>query len=136
MKTTNYEISKQLAEAGFRAKTDFCWYEYKTINGSPNINLCYIGDDCDFDSKPMQPPLDERSTLCFDLETILEALPPKIARGEGRSPTSSFIFTKNGMGYAQKPQIEFQEFINRQVNESLADTVAKLWLKLKKEGLV
>jgi hypothetical protein len=72
----------------------------------------------------------------YDLETILEALPTKIARGEGRAPTSSFIFTKDGMGYAQKPQIEFQEFIEHHENASLADTAARLLILLHEKGLI
>lgn len=123
MKITSYEISNQLAEAEFKAETDFYWEKWN--QGEPEL----------LHEKEQTPNLIEQ-VPAYDLETILDALPPKIARGEGRSPTSSFIFTKNGMGYAQKPQIEFQEFINRQENESLADTAAKLWLKLKKEGLV
>ena len=119
MKTTNYEISKQLAEAGF--KDDF---EFGYTHDGQFTN--YYGNIVS----------DRIKTPAYDLETLLEALPSKIARGEGRSPTSSFIFTKDGIGYAQKPQIEFQEFINQQENESLADTAARLWLKLKQEGFV
>ena len=132
MKITSYEISKQLAEAGFaEAGSDAspnwsCWAWVKLNGDLLGLHLSQF--------HLVDPKLEK--IAAYNLETILDALPPKIARGEGRSPTSSFIFTKNGMGYAQKPQIEFQEFINRQENESLADTAAKLWLKLKKEGLV
>ncbi len=58
MKVTSFEISKKLAEIGFKAETDFCWYEYRNVNGSPNLILSYIGDDCDMDTKPMQPLLE------------------------------------------------------------------------------
>jgi hypothetical protein len=140
MKTTSYKISKQLAEAGFKAKTDFCWYRYNNLDGSPNIELSYIGDNCDMDSKPMQPPLDERATLCFDLETILEALPRFIKCG-GYSYCLIFWF---GGGWLYYELIEeptegidfFKLEIEKDKNESLADTAARLWLQLKENGII
>lgn len=138
MKVTSFEISKELAEIGFEAKTDFCWYEYRNVNGSPNLILSYIGDDCDMDTKPMQPLLDENATLCFDLETILEALPKRIdINGVGcRFEMYSFAdLDRNeliSIGYMRARN--FTALSSK--NESLADTAARLWLKLKKENLI
>jgi hypothetical protein len=92
MKTTNYEISKQLAEAGFEGET--------------NTTKAMLGT---------------RDYPAFHLETILEKLPKNYLL---RSDWMECFLC--GDFHATK----------RQEDESLADTAAKLWLKLKKEGLV
>ncbi len=124
MKATNYEISKQLAEAGFKSAINWAWVK---LNGDLlRVHLSQL--------HLVHTELEK--IIAYDLETILEALPTKIAIGEGRAPISFFTFTKNGMGYARKPQIEFQEFIQHHENESLADTAARLLLSLHKKNLI
>jgi hypothetical protein len=92
MRTTNYEISKQLAEAGFEGET--------------NTTKAMLGT---------------RDYPAFHLETILEKLPKNYLL---RSDWMECFLCGDFHG------------TRRQENESLADTAAKLWLKLKKEGLV
>jgi len=128
MKTTSYEISKKLAEVGLSEQLGFCDYYYNKYK-----QLKIIGQESYTDDEPEETMVD---CFAYDLETILEALPKQIERGEGRSPTSSFIFTKAGMGYAQKPQFEFREFLVCYENESLADTAARLLILLHNKGLI
>lgn len=92
MKTTNYEISKQLAEAGFEGET--------------NTTKAMLGT---------------KDYPAFHLETILEKLPKNYLL---RSDWMECFLCGDFHG------------TRRQENESLTDTAAKLWLKLKKEGLV
>lgn len=121
MKVTSFFVSQQLAEAGFKGKINYFYnkdgkklnyhhYEWKSI------------EDLDI--------------ISFDLETILDALPEKIKTGFDRTPQSKFYFDKKCFGYAKEPKIEFQFYSSVQKNESLADCAARLWLMLKKEGLV
>ena len=134
MKTTNYEISKQLAEAGFEAEAHHKLYCFKE-----NTLYSY-----------------------YDLETILEALPNFIAnKNKGENyliidclvllilrclaldlPSSPLKHRCQRAGIFLS-EIHYEgdsdndAFITTtQENESLVDTAAKLWLKLKKEGLV
>ena len=92
MKTTNYEISKRLAEAGFEGET--------------NTTKAMLGT---------------RDYPAFPLETILEKLPKHYLL---RSDWMECFLSGDFHG------------TKRQENESLADTAAKLWLKLKQKGLV
>ena len=79
MKTTNYEISKQLAEAGLEAECAYLWFEkdqaikigdwIHPINKIEKINkeaISYL-------------PKNNKSYPAYDLERILEALPNFIA---------------------------------------------------------
>jgi hypothetical protein len=121
-KTTNYEISKKLAEIGFNKETNF--YYRKTdkelfINTPPNLK-----DPEEFFLKS------------YDLETLLNALPEKIKVGIDRTPQSKFYFDKISFGYAKEPKIEFQFYCRIQENESLADTAGRMWLKLKEKEIV
>lgn len=71
-----------------------------------------------------------------DLKTITNTLPEYLHLGGGRNLKSFFIMTKRGIGYAQNPMIEYQEFCNIQENESLADTAARLLILLVEKGLL
>ena len=99
MKTTSYEISKKLKEAGYVGKTD--------------------------------------------LETLLDALPSVIER-KGWGNDIYFKMNKNGFWYENSCSCDSSEYcpletyhhIDRQKNESLADTAGKMWLLLKEKGLI
>lgn len=122
MKTTSFLISKQLAEAGFDYDYD-CGYTSrgKLIDTQEQMGAYYI------------------KTPSFCLETLLEALPKKI---QNKEKDYHFWITYSGssdcwiMGYIWGIQrnLNFEEY-NEGI-ESLADTAAKLWLKLKKENLI
>ena len=66
MNTTSFLISKQLAEAGFAAATEFYWVKW--LEGEPEL----------VHEKEQTPALIEK-VGAYDLETILEALPNFIA---------------------------------------------------------
>lgn len=107
-KTTNYEISKKLKEAGFEAETDFYWYCYDKGQEMRHI--------ADADGKG--------NVKAYDLETILDAL-PKINKQE-------YLLCSGGIVYTDDDYI----LVGKEKNESLADTAGKMWLLLKEKGLV
>lgn len=142
MKTTSYEISKKLKEAGFDAETDFYWYCYDKEQEMRHI--------ADADGK--------NNVKAYNLETILDALPDFITKeykskedGEVREFRERLIITKNKIRYscddienADDANRYYQEYgymedisvFNKFNNESLADTAGKMWLLLKEKGLV
>lgn len=115
MKTTSYEISKQLKEAGFEAESKVWRYDPK------NLKYC-----------------------AYDLEAILSKLPKQhdfLSRGVGKYELQIwFNEGKAFIGY----QAFYQNFcgsdklfvFEQDQNESLADTAARLWLKLKERNLI
>jgi hypothetical protein len=117
-KTTNYEISKKLAEIGFRAETGFYWYEY-----DKGEEMRYIAD-ADGAGK----------YKAYDLETLLDALPKKLKKyGElGTLFRSGFILGYNLQNFDDLSQLlQYQ----RQ-GESLADTAGLLIIWLYEENLI
>ena len=132
MKTTSYEISKKLKEAGFEADADYYWVESKEEIICVNI---YVFSDYMSGGKK----------LCdaFDLETILDALPSVIER-KGWGNDIYFKMNKNGFCSENSCSCDSSEYcpletyyhIDRQKNESLADTAGKMWLLLKEKGMV
>ena len=130
MKTTSYEISKQLKEAGFEAEGDFGYRVPDSLN----------------------------DLKAYGLETILDALPDSIIReykskedGEVREFKERLIIEKNEIRYSCD-DIENADDANRYFNEygymqdislfkkfndnSLADTAGKMWLLLKEKGII
>lgn len=142
MKTTFYEISKKLKEAGFEAETDFYWYCYD--NG---LAMRHVADA---DGKG--------NVKCYDLETILDALPDSITReykskenGEVKEFKEKLIIEKNEIRYscddienADDANRYFQEYgyiqdigvFKKFDEDSLADTAGRMWLELKKKNLL
>lgn len=110
MKTTNFEISKKLKEAGFEAETDFYWYCYD--NGQQMRHIA------DADGKG--------NVKAYDLETLLDAL-PKINKQE-----YSTLLCSGGIVYLNDDYIS----VGKEKNESLADTAGKMWLLLKEKGVL
>ena len=129
MKTTSYEISKKLKEAGFEADADYYWVE-----GIICVNAYVFSDYMTGGKK-----------LCnsYDLETLLDALPSVIER-KGWGNDIYFKMNKNGFCYENSCSCDSSEYcpletyyhIDRQKNESLADTAGKMWLLLKEKGMV
>ena len=110
MKITSYEISKQLAEAGFKTNEE-------------NQIWNYEGQEI-------------WSVPAFDLETILEALPNFIANKNKGENCLVIDVAFGEIHYEGDSDNDAMFITTTEENESLADTAAKLWLKLKKEGLV
>lgn len=129
MKTTNYEISKQLAEAGFEAETQF--YLVKWLEGEPELV-----------HENQQTPNLIESVPAYDLETILEALPNFIEnknKGENLFYKSNCLIIDVAFGeihYEGDSDNDAMFITTAEENESLADCAAKMWLKLKKENLI
>ena len=67
---------------------------------------------------------------CFDLETILEALPSRINL-ENKDTSCKINLSFDSIRYGANYFL-----VKREKNESLADTAAKLLLELHKRGLV
>lgn len=108
MKITSYEISKKLKEAGFEAETDFYWYCYDKWQEMRHI--------ADADGKG--------NVKAYDLETLLYAL-PKINKQE-------YLLCSGGIVYLNDDYIS----VGKEKNESLADTAARLLIKLYNAGFV
>lgn len=127
MKCPSFELSKQLAEAGFSAPSHmgYMW------SGNDHQLLVYNGS--------MFPnEVDAKDILAYDLETLLDALPnsyePKNDGGE-----LYFQFGKYGMGYVCCDGDEHEESIQAVVmpqDKSFADTAARLLLELHQKGFV
>ena len=125
MKTTSYEISKKLKEAGFEAETDFYWYCYDM-----GLAMRHIAD------------ADGRGNVkAYDLETILDALPAFI---EHNNIKYDLWLWNNGIGYYPNYDKYSRDGVYNMENgiyefaddESLADTAGKMWLLLREKGLV
>lgn len=144
MKTTNYLISKKLAEAGFEAETQFYWVKW--LEGEPEL----------VHEKEQTPALIEK-VGAYDLETILEALPSRRITNENIFiPRTDYYLrlSKEEIWYENECNCDSDEscpvnqrsanfFFSKKIfffevsrikDESLADAAAKMWLKLKKEN--
>lgn len=115
-KTTSYEISKKLKEAGFEAEADYNFIE----RNNQKVFLINIKELSGIEI------MNEIGVLIksYDLETLLNAL-PKINKQE-------YLLCSGGIAYLNDDYIS----IGREKNESLADTAGKMWLMLKEKGLV
>lgn len=150
MKTTNFEISKKLKEAGFEAEADYNFIErnnqkaflvnIKKLSGIEIMNEIGV------------------FIKSYDLETIIDALPDSITRkykskedGEVREFRERLIIEKEEIRYscddienADDANRFYQEYgymqdisIFKKFNDkSLADTAGKMWLLLKEKGVV
>lgn len=131
MKTTSFEISKKLAEIGFKAPENFFWIQEgisfgkdfvpKRIEDKNWVENCGV----DFDE------------LCpaYDLETILEALPNKINDKENCNEYR-LTLSHNHICYRTKNEIWEKSIVYRNLEESLADMAARLLIELHSQGLV
>ena len=108
MKITSYEISKKLAEIGFKANTD----RYYNIGTKEIIYNPHGFMDRD------------KFLKCYDLETLLDALPKEIAYDCPLTLHDNQIYYDNKF------------IVYKEENESLADTAARLLLLLIEKGLL
>ena len=129
MKTTSYEISKKLKEAGFEAETDHYFYRQQLRNSA------FPSHSTDADRKAQ--------VKSYDLETILDALPKKI---EFKEKEYCFWMQWSGssdcylMGYVhgnlRATGLEVWREDENKNSESLADIAGKMWLELKEKNLL
>ena len=109
MKTTSYEISKKLKEAGFEAQSSFFWCRL-----DKDLIRIHI-------SQSHSVPESIDKIKAYDLETIFDAL-PKINKQE-------YLLCSGGIVYLNDDYIS----VGKEKNESLADTAGKMWLLLKEK---
>ncbi len=116
MKTTNFENSKKLAEIGFKAQSNF---GYNRAEG---------------DSIKYEVPrgYDNVYYLSYDLETLLDALPPVV----NGMPLKMRLDRSPHIGYNSSYEEEKQFVCFQYKNESLADTAARLIVELHEAGII
>lgn len=116
-KTTNFEISKKLKEAGFEAETDYNFIER-------NNQKAFLINIKELSSIEIMNEIGV-FIKSYDLETILDALKQTGKR--------IMIVVKSdiwGINFNYEFNIYSKE------NESLADTAGKMWLLLKEKGVL
>ena len=107
-KTTSYEISKKLKEAGFEAETEYYWHAINDKIELHHVARAGLGD-----------------VKAYDLETILDAL---------RQTRKRIMIVGKSDNWGINFDYEFNKY--SQENESLADTAGRMWLLLKEKGLI
>jgi len=123
MKVTSYKISKKLAEAWFEAGAQFYWVKWN--EGEPEL----------IHRAELTPALIEK-VAAYDLETILDNISFVIQDLE-KDKNYWFAMNQQDLSYISfdgETNIDF--YTPRQENESLADTAARLLLKLIEKGLL
>lgn len=149
-KTTSYEISKKLEEAGFKASYIYAWYT--DSEGSSWIQEIQHVKPTAINRYGKEVKLTFIAPA-YDLETLLDALPESIQYKSSdwyylflRAP-SRFSETNKTLGYYNECSEYMDNFMmgcedgifevsKLSPNESLADTAGKMWLILKEKGLV
>ena len=119
-KTTNFEISKKLAEIGFKRNSTIGWFTSKCGGGGRFYLLEGIEDGYTLEC------------YSFDLETLLDALPEAIRNNE------ELNLKKNEIGYFfwDSDEIFCSIGAHKQENESLADTAGRLIILLESKNLI
>lgn len=123
-KTTNLEISKKLAEIGFKADYDFVWCEDQKTKKIVML-------DCDYDCYDYTDY--NEIAPSYDLETLLDYI------------NKLFLFNLDNVNYEKEFKFRFyynkdnerghfEE--NQKEGESLADTAGRLIIKLHQRGLI
>lgn len=132
-KTTNFEISKKLKEAGFEAEADYNFIErnnqkaflvnIKELSGIEIMNEIGV------------------FIKSYDLETLLDALPKKIEFKEKEyclwmqwSSSSDCYIMGYVYGNLRATELEVSRYDDE--NKSLADIAGEMWLILKKKGVL
>jgi len=117
-KTTNYEISKKLAEIGFKAETHFSWIEECNFFRIENKNWI---ENIGIGFKELFP--------AYDLETLLDALPEKTEIINSQLTNKREFYLVYGLR-GSKIYVKIKE------NESLADTAGRLIILLHEKNFL
>jgi hypothetical protein len=120
--TTSLKISKGLAAIGFEAKGCFFWF-----NGTNKICEYHNPNDCDFKDNI------EGLIPSYDLETIIKSLPYVLGDGG-----DEYFLTINQHAVAYTDDMGQRDDLFGYLvdDESLADTAARLLIKLFKAGII
>ena len=123
---TNYELSKKLKEIKFSKLTDFYYVaDAKCISkgeDAEDYNLEYLGVECG----NLHKLKDYFCIPSYNLETLLEALPEVLVGVVGK-----LTINKNGLFYKDSNIV-----MERQRDESLADTAARLLILIHEKQLL
>ena len=116
-KTTSYEISKKLKEAGFKAEADYNFIE----RNNQEAFLINIKELTDIEL------MNEIGVFIksYDLETLINAL---------KQTRKRIMIVGKSDNWGINFDFEFNKY--SQENESLADTAGKMWLMLKEKGII
>lgn len=128
MKVTNFELSKKLAEIGFKAETRTVWNQ--AVAG--DIQTYYLSE-LSSETFELTNPFN-----AYDLETILEALPKvrNLMSDYGWYLNIWFFRNNLAIGYVCEDDPHPDYVLNNKENESLADTAARLLIKLVEAGII
>jgi len=128
MKTTNYELSKKLYNIDFKAKA------VAQYHVNPNGTRAYRTPQITYSS--------EKGILnipAYDLETLLEALPAEIFNSRGIDYQLQINLYFGCIEYVNYDKTERNDClyeVEKIKDESLADTVARLLIKLHEQGII
>lgn len=124
MKVTSFELSKKLAEIGFKADYDYCYdkNEDKCLWNKSFEIACWEGMDLD------------NYYPAFDLETILETLPYHIKHNN----FDYFLnLNQHFIAYCEDCGEESDLAGRvREVGDSLVDIAGRLFIRLHERGLI
>lgn len=131
MKTTSYETSKALKKAKFKKPTEFFYFD----NNSHQV-LEFHGEE-----EQINEDSAEGLLPAYDLETIIEALPGSITLNKSSKSslkTSDFFTLKHNEEIIQMVRITHSGMrpIHYEIDETLANTAARLLLLLHKKGII
>ena len=129
MKTTSYEISKKLADIGFKAGTDFSWNREIINCGNSSKEHFFIKYNNGWSSGEIVCP-------CYELETILEALPNFIENGNGTENCLVVDVAFGEIHYEGDCENDSLFITTTRENESLADTAGRLIILLHEKNLI
>lgn len=134
MKVTSYEISKRLAEIGFKVESEFFWVRF--INKDESLGIAELFHKNQRDG--VSPYCIKYLTyLTYDLETILEALPKELDGFLGETYLSfNKSKHKTSIGYGNNEEYVENLYCIPEENESLADTAARLLILLCEKEIV
>ena len=121
-KTTSYEISKKLKEAGFEDSYIYAWYS--DSEGLPWVQEIQHAKPTAVNKYGEKVKLTYIAPA-YDLETLLDAL-----KQTGKRIMIEIKSDNWGINFAY----EFNKYSKE--NESLADTAGKMWLMLKEKGVL
>ena len=117
VKVTSYNVSKKLAEIGFKADPFFYRQECNKENFIIDATGVY---DC-------------AAVRCYDLETILDALPNSYQIFSNFLLNAETFLIGKSIIYQSE---EYNCWIKQENNESLADTAARLLILLVEKGII
>jgi hypothetical protein len=120
--TTSLKLSKDLAAIGFSPLDDETIFFY-----DKNGNLSY--DQVGIYLTRQQQ---DEAILSYDLETMLKALPKYIRPKRNASFSLQFDIVEGFIYYTMQPLF----MVKKSKNESLADTAARLLIKLVEKGII